>query len=98
MNPSISKRLATWQVTHKQLLRADMNYRNRFRSYLKATTCLSFGLLIFYLPFFGVRLFTPVVDIAMLLGFAALIVGLTLRQFHYQRRSIRHYSRSPDTA
>ena len=88
---NIKTRLAVWQVTHKQLLHADAQYRKRFHSYLTAIVCLSCILLIFYLPFFGVRLFAPAVDIAIILGLAVVIVGLTLRQFRYQRKSIRHY-------
>jgi hypothetical protein len=43
------------------------------------------------LPFFGVRLFAPMVDKVMILSLAAVVVGLTLRQLLFQQRCIRHY-------
>lgn len=90
--------LTFWQATHKQLLHSEVHYRKRFHAYLTAILCLSCILLVFYLPFFGVRLFSPVVDIAIILGLAVVIVALTLRQFLYQRRSIRRYLESSHAA
>lgn len=98
MKLSIRARLAIWQATHKQLLHDEAQYRKRFRSYLAAIVCLSCILMVFYLPFFGVRLFTPTLDLAIILGVAGVIVGLTLHQFHYQRVRIRHRLESSHAA
>ena len=87
----LNSRLAVWRATHKQLLHGDAQYRKRFFSYLKTLVFLTCILAVFYLPFFGVRLFAPAVDVAIILGLATVVVGLTLRQFFYQRKSIRHY-------
>ncbi len=84
-------RLAVWQAAHKQLLHADAQYRKPFHAYLAAIVCLSCTLVNFYLPFFGVRLFAPAIDFVIILGLATFIVALTLRQFRYQRKSIRRY-------
>jgi len=91
-------RSAVWQARHRQLLRPDAQYRKRFHAYLTAIVCPSCILLVFYLPFFGVRLFAPAVDIAMIPGLAVVIVGLALSQFHYQRKSIRRFLESSHAA
>lgn len=95
MKPSSLK---SWQAIHKQLLHAEVNYRKRFHAYLVTLVCLSCVLLVFYVPFFGVRLFAPAVDTAIVLGLAAVIVALTLRQLLYQRRSIKCYLESSPIA
>lgn len=87
----LKSRLAVWQATHEQLLHSDAQYQKRFYLYLASIVCLSCILLVFYLPFFGVRLFAPAADIAITLGLAVIIVGLTLRQFRYQRKRIRQH-------
>jgi uncharacterized membrane protein (DUF485 family) len=86
--------LAARQATHRRLLDEDAQYRGRFYSYLGIVVCLSCVLLVFYLPFFSVPLFAPAMNVAIILALAVVIVGLTLRQFHYQRKSIRHYLES----
>lgn len=91
MRPSIWTRLALWRATHDQLLYSDAPYRKRFHSYVTVVICLSCVLLVFYLPFFGVCLFAPAVNIAIICAVEAVILGLTLRQFHYQRKRIRRY-------
>jgi len=96
MKPQIqsSNPLRLWQATHKQLLHDDPRYRRRFRYYLATIFCLSCFLLPFYLPFFGYPLFGPATNISILLIVAAVIVCLTLRQFHFQARHIRQYLHS----
>lgn len=91
MKASSKSQLAIWQATHKQLLQTDAQYRRRFYSYLTAVVCLSCILVVFYLPFFGIKLFSPPVDIAIILGLGAVVVGLTLRQFLFQQKCIKHY-------
>jgi len=80
-----------WQATHKQLLRNDAQYRKRFHSYLITLLCLCCLLLPFYLPFFGIPLFGFSANLCIILSITVLIVFLTLRQFHFQNQSIRHY-------
>jgi uncharacterized membrane protein (DUF485 family) len=92
------KRLAVWQAAHKQLLCDDSQYRKRFHSYLATVICLSCVLLLFYLPFFGVRLFGFSVDVSIILGVAAIIVCLTLRQFYFQKQNIVRYLQSSHDA
>ncbi|MGH7967177.1 MAG: hypothetical protein ACREIC_00470 [Limisphaerales bacterium] len=87
-------RLAAWQAVHKKLLQDDASYRKRFRSYVVSVVCLSCVLLVFYLPFFGIRLFAPMTDVSIIIGITAIVGCLTLRQFHFQRQSIRRYSQS----
>ncbi len=94
----LKPRLAVWQATHKQLLHTDARYRKRFYAYLTAVVCLSCILVVFYLPFFGIRLFAPAVDIAIILGLGAVVVGLTLRQFLFQNKCIKHYLSSSHAA
>lgn len=94
MNSSIPKRLAAWQAAHGQLLRSDTQYKKRFHVFLAVDICLSCVLLVFYLPFFGIRLFSPIVDISIILAIATVIVVLSFRQFHFQRQSIRRYLQS----
>jgi len=81
----------TWQAAHKQLLRDDAQYRKRFRTFVATNLCLSCLLLPFYLPYFGYRLFCFPANLCIILGVAALIVFLAVRQFHFQRQSIRRY-------
>ncbi len=84
-------RLSLWQATHKELLRADAPYRRRFHSYLITSICLCCLLLPFYLPFFGIPLFGFAANLCLILSLGALIVVLTLRQFHFQKQSIRRF-------
>ena len=98
MISSLKSRLVVWQATHKQLLHTDAQYRKRFYAYLTAIVCLSCILVVFYLPFFGIRLFAPAVNIAIILGLAAVVVGLTLRQLLFQQKCIRHYLESSRAA
>lgn len=83
--------ISTWQATHKQLLRDDTQYRKRFRAFIATDLCLSCLLLPFYLPYFGYRLFGFPTNLCIILSVAALIVFLALRQFHFQKQSIRRY-------
>ena len=85
------ERLAKWQASHKQLLGDDAQYRKRHASFLITIIFLSCVLLPFYLPFFGVRLFGWSVDVSIILGVAAIIVYLALRQFRFQNQRIRRY-------
>ena len=48
----------------------------------------------FYLPFFGVRLFGHVADIAIIVCVAAMIVCLALRQLLFQNQRIQSYLES----
>jgi hypothetical protein len=84
-------RLSIRQATHKKLLRVDAPYRRRFHSYLISLFCLSCLLLPFYLSFFGFRLFGFPANQCIISSLGALIVFLALRQFHFQKQSIRHY-------
>lgn len=88
------KPLARWQAAHGKLLQEDARYRKRFHFYLATIFCISGLLLPFYLPFFGIRLFGPVMNISIALGLAVVIVALTLRQFQYQKQCIGGYLRS----
>jgi hypothetical protein len=92
------ERLAVWQTAHKQLLQDDAQYRKSFHSYLIILSCLSCVLLLFYLPFFGILLFGFSIDVSIILGVAAIIVCLTLRQFYFQKQSIRRYLQSSHDA
>jgi hypothetical protein len=86
--------LSRWQAAHGKLLQEDARYRKRFHSYLAAIFCISGMLLPFYLPLFGIRLFGPAMNISIVIGFAVIIVALTLRQFRYQQQCIGGYLRS----
>jgi hypothetical protein len=88
------KSLAGWQAAHGKLLQDDARYRKRFRSYRATIFCISGMLLPFYLPFFGIRLWGPEINISVVLGLAVIIVALTLRQFRYQNQCIGSYLRS----
>jgi len=84
-------RISVWQATHKKLLHNDAPYRRRFYSYLITLLCLCCLLLPFYLTFFGIPLFGYPVNQCIIVSIAALIVFLALRQFHFQKQSIRRY-------
>jgi hypothetical protein len=84
-------RISIWQATHKELLRADPPYRKRFHSYLITLMCLCCLLLPFYLPFFGIPLFGFPANLCIILSLTALIVFLSLRQFYFQKQSIRQF-------
>ena len=86
-----SNRISIWQATHKELLNNDAQYRRRFYSYLITLLCLCCLLLPFYLTFFGIPLFGYPANQCIILGIAAVIVFLGLRQFHFQKQSIRRY-------
>ena len=79
-------------------MRDEAQYRKRFRAFLTSVVCLSCVLLIFYLPYFGVRLFAPMVDVSITMGLAAVIVCLSFRQIQFQRRRIRRYLQSSHAA
>lgn len=85
-------RITHWQTTHKLLLQDDAQYRRRFHSYLITLFCLSCLLLPFYLPFFGIPLFGFAMNLCLILILSTLLVLLTLRQFHFQKQSIRRRS------
>jgi len=89
MNPRA--RLTIWQTTHKELLSNDAHYRRRFFRYLITLMCFCGVLLPFYLPFFGIPLFGFPANQCIIVSIAALIVILSLRQFHFQKQSIRRY-------
>ena len=90
-NTSKLERLAKWQAVHKQLQCDDAQYRKRFHSYLATLICLSCILLLFYLPFFGIRLFGFAVDVSIITFVAAMIVFLSLRQLLFQNRRVQSY-------
>jgi hypothetical protein len=85
-------RISIRQAAHKELLRHDAEYRRRFHYYLITLLSLSCLMLPFYLPFFGIRLFGYPANQCIILSLAALIVLLTLRQFHFQKQSIQRHS------
>jgi hypothetical protein len=84
-------RFSIWQATHKELLNTDAQYRRRFHRYLITLMCLCCLLLPFYLVFFGIPLFGFPANQCIILSVAALIVFLALRQFHFQKQSIRRH-------
>lgn len=98
MISKISNRLIIWQATHKQLLCEHAQYRKRFRAYITTNLCLSCLLLPFYLSFLGAGLFGFPANLCLILIVAACIFCLTLRQFHFQRQSIRQFLKTKQKA
>jgi hypothetical protein len=93
-----SERLAKWQAVHKQLLQDDAQYRKRHTSFLIAIACLSCVMLPFYLPFFGVHLFSFKIDVSIISCVAATIVFLAVRQLLFQNQRIQSYLQSSHDA
>jgi hypothetical protein len=91
-------RFARWQAAHKELLRENVSYRKRFHSYLGTIVCLSCAMMPFYLPMFGVQLFGIVADISLILGLAATVVYVALRQMTFMNQSIGRHLQSKHDA
>lgn len=91
-------RLAEWQAIHKQSLGTDAQYRKRHTSFLVTVVCLASIMLTFYMPFFGIRLFSFAVHMSLIACLTAMIVYLALRQFQFQNQRIQSYLQSSHDA
>jgi hypothetical protein len=90
----IHERLAIWQGIHKKLLGNDTEYRQHFHTYLTTVVIFSCALWTFYLPFFGIQLCGPWVDLAIVLSLGVVMVYLAVWQLHFMSQRIGHYLQS----
>lgn len=85
------ERLAGWQAIDKQLFNDDARYKKRQTSFLIAIIFLSGVLLVFYLPFFGVRLFGFGINISIMFGVAAVMICLAIRHLRFKNQRIKRH-------
>jgi hypothetical protein len=85
------ERFAKWQGVHKQLLRDDVEYRKRFRSYLINMGCLTFPMVCVYGYYFGVGLRNWAANVAVIICVVPIMIYVAMRQMAYMNQRVGGY-------